>query len=131
MTACVLGPLFAAAIGVGGGTWLRLSAAVMAGLELALLAVTFLRFTASDRIELRGTARLLSTTLAPGILVRGLLLILGGVMLPLVSSDWRVSIAAAVLTLAGELTGRYLFFVSVVPKHMTTAYLPMGSEAAA
>jgi DMSO reductase anchor subunit len=93
--------------------------------------VTFLRFIASDSIELRGTARLLSTTLARAFLLRGLLLVVGGVMLPLLGGDWRVSVVTAALTLIGELTGRYLFFVSVVPKHMTTAYLPMGSEAAA
>jgi hypothetical protein len=30
----------------------------------------------------------------------------------------------------GEIVGRYLFFVSVVPKHVATAYLEIGSEAA-
>ena len=40
------------------------------------------------------------------------------------------AIPAIVLALTGELLGRYLFFVTVVPKHMTTPYLPMGSEAA-
>jgi hypothetical protein len=38
--------------------------------------------------------------------------------------------ASVVLTLGGELLGRYLFFVSVVPTHMATPYVAMGSEAA-
>jgi len=35
---------------------------------------------------------------------------------------------ALVLTLSGEAIGRYLFFVSAVPKHLAAPYL--GSEAA-
>ena len=35
---------------------------------------------------------------------------------------------AAVMAIAGEIVGRYLFFVSAVPKHLAAPYL--GSEAA-
>jgi hypothetical protein len=38
--------------------------------------------------------------------------------------------AALALALAGEIVGRYLFFVSVVAKHMATPYLEMSGEAA-
>ena len=34
----------------------------------------------------------------------------------------------AAVALAGEVMGRYLFFVSAVPKHMVAAYV--GNEAA-
>jgi hypothetical protein len=37
---------------------------------------------------------------------------------------------ALALALGGEILGRYLFFVSVVPKHMAAPYIPAGSEAA-
>jgi DMSO reductase anchor subunit len=37
---------------------------------------------------------------------------------------------AFALAFAGEVVGRYLFFVSVVPTHMATPYLELGSEAA-
>jgi len=37
---------------------------------------------------------------------------------------------ALLLALAGEIAGRYLFFVSVVPRHMAAPYLAAGSEAA-
>jgi hypothetical protein len=33
-------------------------------------------------------------------------------------------------TLASELLGRYLFFVSVVPQHQALPYVGIGSEAA-
>jgi DMSO reductase anchor subunit len=61
------------------------------------------------------------------------LLALGGIVLPLIATRESASLtmsAALALALAGESLGRYLFFVSVVPKHMTTPYLAMGSEAA-
>ncbi len=130
LTAAVLGPLFAAAVGVGNARWLAASAATLAGAQLVLLALRFIRLTASDSIELRGTARLLSTVLASRFLLRGVLLALGGIVLPLVGGGWLLAGAALTLALAGEILGRYLFFVSVVPKHMTTPYMPMGSEAA-
>jgi hypothetical protein len=38
--------------------------------------------------------------------------------------------AAILVALGGEIVGRYLFFTSVVPKHMATPYLEAGSEAA-
>ena len=102
-----------------------------------LLALRFLRLTASDRIELRGTARLLSTVLASRVVLRGVLLAFGGIVLPLVAagpespvSAGMFAIGALLLAFAGELLGRYLFFVSVVPTHMAAPYLPLASEAA-
>jgi Fe-S-cluster-containing dehydrogenase component/DMSO reductase anchor subunit len=129
-TAAVLGPAFAAAIGAGDPRRLAFAIAAGAALQALVIAVGFLRLIASDAIELRGTARLLSTTLAPPFVVRGALLVGGGIVLPLALPTWAGLEASLVLLLAGEIAGRYLFFVSVVPKHMTTPYLAMGSEAA-
>jgi hypothetical protein len=58
------------------------------------------------------------------------LLALGGVVLPLLAGSALVLWSGFALALAGEVAGRYLFFVSVVPKHMSTPYLELGSEAA-
>jgi hypothetical protein len=112
----------------------------MAGSQFLLLALRFLRCIASDSVELRGTARLLSTVLRRTFLLRGALLALGAVGLPLlvmpllVSDSGLVTVAvmvlALVLALSGEILGRYLFFVSVVPKHMAAPYLAAGNEAA-
>ena len=133
LTAAVLGALFAGAVGVGEGRAPAAAAATFAAAELLLLALRFFRLTAADSIELRGTARLLSSVLATRFLARGGLLALGGIVLPLIATpeSARLTMSAALaLALAGEILGRYLFFVSVVPKHMTTPYLAMGSEAA-
>jgi formate dehydrogenase iron-sulfur subunit len=135
LTAGILGPLFAAAIGVGQTRWLAVAAAAMAGGQFTLLALRFLRCIASDSLELRGTARLLSTVLRNTLLLRGALLAAGAVVLPLLVSGAGIGpgvvmAIALVLALAGEILGRYLFFVSVVPKHMAAPYLAAGSEAA-
>jgi hypothetical protein len=41
-----------------------------------------------------------------------------------------VGIAAFTLATAGELIGRYLFFVTAVPRHMTAGYTLAEREAA-
>jgi Fe-S-cluster-containing dehydrogenase component/DMSO reductase anchor subunit len=127
LTGALLGPLYAMAVGVGDQRWLALASAVMAGAQFLLLAVRFLRCIASDSLELKGTARLLSTVFARHLLARGALLAAGAIVLPLlVAPAWL----ALGLALAAEILGRYLFFVTVVPKHMATPYIPVANEAA-
>jgi DMSO reductase anchor subunit len=135
LTAGILGPLFAAAVGAGQTRWLAVVAATMAGGQFLLLAVRFLRCIASDSPELEGTARLLSTVLRTALLARGALLAFGAVALPLLVSGSGaapvfVMVLALALSVGAELLGRYLFFVSVVPKHMAAPYVTVGSEAA-
>src|SRR5690606_27298502 len=86
LTAAVLGPLFAAAIGAGHTSWLTGAAVTIGGGQLLLLAARFFRLIASDSIELRGTARLLSTTLASRFVLRGALLVVGAMVLPLAAA---------------------------------------------
>jgi hypothetical protein len=57
------------------------------------------------------------------------LLILGGIILPLQSRSMAGLTSALALAFCGEILGRYLFFVSVVPKNMAASYL--GSHKAA
>jgi DMSO reductase anchor subunit len=134
LTAGTLGPLLAAAVSATSGErsvrWLALAAAAMAGAQLALIALRFFRLVAAGSIELQGSARLLSTTLRSRFLARGALLAIGGIMFPLLAQGAFLLWVAFVIALAGELLGRYLFFVSVVPKHMAAPYLELGSEAA-
>jgi formate dehydrogenase iron-sulfur subunit len=73
---------------------------------------------------------LLSTTLAPALQLRAVLLICGGIVLPMLSHSRIGASIALVAALAGELLGRYLFFVSVVPKNMAATYLVAGKKAA-
>jgi DMSO reductase iron-sulfur subunit len=127
LTGALLGPLFAAAVGVGDPKWLAIASASMAGAQFVLLAVRFLRCIASDSLELKGTARLLSTVFARHLVIRGALLATGAIVLPLLVAPALIALACAI---GAEILGRYLFFVSVVPKHMATPYVPVESEAA-
>jgi DMSO reductase anchor subunit len=127
LTGALLGPLFAMAVAVGDPTWLAIASATMAGAQFVLLAVRFLRCIASDSLELKGTARLLSTVFAKHLVARGVLLAAGAIVLPLLDAPAALALA---LAFGAEVLGRYLFFVSVVPKHMATPYIPVESEAA-
>ena len=128
LTAATLGPLFVAAIGAGEPRLLAVVAASMAATQLMALALRFFRLSASDTVELRASGTLLATTFASRFVLRGALLVLGAIALPLVSSHPAVLAAALAAALAAETLGRYLFFVCAVPKHLTAPYL--GSEAA-
>jgi DMSO reductase anchor subunit/ferredoxin len=128
LTAATLGPLFAAAAGAGEARWLAVAAATMAGAALVVLALRFFRLSASDGIELQASARLLSTTLATRLILRGTLLALGAIAVPLFTVHPVALWLSLALVLGGETLGRYLFFVSAVPKHMAAPYV--GSEAA-
>jgi len=127
LTGALLGPLFAMAVTVGDPKWLAIASATMAGAQFVLLAVRFLRCIASDSLELKGTARLLSTVFAKHLVARGVLLAVGAIVLPLIVAPAAIALALAV---GAEILGRYLFFVSVVPKHMAAPYIPVESEAA-
>lgn len=129
LTALLLGPLFVASLGVPG-RWLLLAPVAGASAALLNLAVKFLRMASSDEFELKASSLLLSTVLASRLLIRGALLVIGGIALPLFSST-RLGICFALVTaMAGEILGRYLFFVSVVPKNMAGSYLSSRKEAA-
>jgi formate dehydrogenase iron-sulfur subunit len=138
-TSALLGPLFAAVIGAGDTRWLAPAAAAMGVAIAVVLALRFLRLIASENLELKGTARLLSTVLRRHLVMRGALLAVGGVVMPLLvaSRGDLTTLSSAVamgtallLAMGGEILGRYLFFVSVVPRQMAAAYLPAAREAA-
>ena len=78
------------------------------------------------------------------LLLRGVLLALGAVALPLLAARPQLltpnaptgsmagaamMVAALALATMAEIVGRYLFFVSVVPKHLAAPYIASASEA--
>ncbi|HEV8395662.1 MAG TPA: DmsC/YnfH family molybdoenzyme membrane anchor subunit [Vicinamibacterales bacterium] len=138
-TSALLGPLFAAVIGAGETRWMAPAAAAMGVAIAVVLALRFLRLIASEALELKGTARLLSTVLRRHLVIRGCLLAVGGVLMPLLiasrpdlaggSSALLIGVSLA-MAIGGEILGRYLFFVSVVPRQMAAAYLSAAREAA-
>jgi len=128
LTALTLGPLFVAAVGAGSSRWLGVAAASMAGSQLVVIALKLFRMSGGDTVELQASSRLLATTLRRPFIARGVMLALGGVALPLFTSNHVALWVAAALAIGAETAGRYLFFVSAVPKHASAPYL--GSEAA-
>jgi Fe-S-cluster-containing dehydrogenase component/DMSO reductase anchor subunit len=128
LTALTLGPLFAAATGARSTRALAVGAAVMAGLQFIVLATKYFNLSGGDTIELRTSATLLATRFRWHLIARGVLLALGAIALPLFTSQPMVIWIAFAFALTSETIGRYLFFVSAVPKHLAAPYL--GSEAA-
>jgi formate dehydrogenase iron-sulfur subunit len=129
LTGALLGPLFAVSIGAVQGRLLMLIGVVAASAQLLNQALRFLWLIGSDSFELQASARLLSTKLARHLLLRSALLLVGGIALPL-SGSYLTRFAALPLALAGEILGRYLFYVSVVPKNMAAPYLAAREHAA-
>ena len=128
LTALTLGPLFAAATVADSPRWLAVAAATAAGTQFVVLALKFFNLSGAETIEAKASSRLLTTTFRRVFITRGILLALGAIALPLFTSQPVVLWLALGLALAAETIGRYLFFVSAVPKHLVAPYL--GSEAA-
>ena len=131
LTALLLGPLFVAALNSSPADrwWLARAAAAGAAGQLFTIALKFLWLSRSEHFELRESGLLLSGRLKNVFLIRLALLIAGGIVLPLATNSPAGALAALCLALIGELAGRYLFFVSVVPKSIASAFLAMGTAA--
>lgn len=124
-TSLLLGPSFVAAMGVSHAPWIGWTAAAGGSAQLITQTLKFLWFSQSDQFELRGAARLLSGRLRHAFLLRLATLIVAGIVLPITGP----ALAGFPLALAGELLGRWLFFVSVVPKNIAAAF-PTSRRAA-
>jgi DMSO reductase anchor subunit len=119
-TALLLGPLFARAMG-HDATW-TVWAAVAGGLaQLATQALKFAWLAQSETFELRASGLLLSGRLRAWMLARLAVLVAVSVAAPLFSQQ-AACVAILALALAGEWLGRWLFFVSVVPKNIAAAF---------
>jgi formate dehydrogenase iron-sulfur subunit len=81
----------------------------------------------SQQHELQSTGQLLSTVLSKHLILRFISLSVGILLLVAADQPWA-HVAGALLLVAGEFVGRYLFFVSVVPTNMATGFL--AQEAA-
>jgi DMSO reductase anchor subunit len=127
-TALLLGPLFVRAMNVSQPSWTMWAAVAGAVAQLFTQTLKFLWLSHSEQFELRSSARLLSGRLRSQFLARLAILIAAGIILPLVSGTRMATVGAILLALAGEWMGRWLFFVSVVPKNMAAAFI--AKEAA-
>jgi Fe-S-cluster-containing dehydrogenase component/DMSO reductase anchor subunit len=128
-TAAVLGPLLAVAAGAASPRQLAPVAAALATGQLAMVFCRFRRLSVATLAELRKSAQLLRTELRHRFIVRAVLLMAGGIALPLLAAGPRGSLVALGLVLAGETIDRYLFFASAVPRHMASPYVQIASAA--
>jgi DMSO reductase anchor subunit len=83
----------------------------------------------SGGFEGRASATLLFRRLRRPVLIRTALLLAGGVALPIASGSTWSAVLALLLALAGEIAGRWLFFVSVVPKSIAATFARSGRAA--
>lgn len=123
LTAALLGTSLAANMRLGGRQWLVTAVIVAASLQLLTLALKFLWLVGSETFELKASAKLLSRQLRSLLIMRSTLLVLGGIVLPLYSAGVGFLATGLAAAFFGEIVGRYLFFVSVVPKNMAASYL--------
>lgn len=134
-TALFLGPLFMRALLAHtldgpAPAWLGLAAAGGASAQLIAQSLKFLWLSRSEAFELRASSLLLSGRLRNLFLTRLGVLVVAGLLMPLVATDVWVITGAFAAGLAGEWLGRYLFFVSVVPKGIAAAFTSEERTAA-
>lgn len=129
LSAAFTGPIFAALFLTDLRRPLLMLAAAAAAASLLEQIVRLLWLANSDVFEMRATARLLSMHLRRWLLLRAAGLIGATFLLTRLSSDVAWNMAALGLALALELLGRWLFFVSVVPKNMASSYLQTQEAA--
>jgi DMSO reductase anchor subunit len=127
-TGLLLGPLFVIAMG-SREAWLPWAAAAGGTAQLITQTLKFLWLARSDHFELRASSLLLSGRLRRAFLARLGLLIAAGIVLPLLATNEILAAAALIIALAGEWLGRWLFFVSVVPKNIAAAFTTAGRAA--
>ena len=123
-TALALGPLLVRAAGIHHDHAFALAAAAGASVQLTTqIAKLFWLAQNAEGSENRLSASLLIDRLRKTFLLRLALLLVGGVILPLASDNAGILAFALLLALAGELMGRWLFFVTVTPKNVASVFV--------
>jgi formate dehydrogenase iron-sulfur subunit len=121
-TALLLGPSFIHALDLRVPA-LVVNASVLGGIaQLVIQSARFLWLACSDVFELRSSSLLLAGRLRGLLATRLALLIAAGIVVPLTAASPLAIRSAFAGALAGELLGRYLFFVSVVPKNIAATF---------
>lgn len=129
-TALVLGPAFVHLVDPNVPAAVLLVSATGAVVQLAVQAGKFLWLSQSEMFELRSSSLLLAGRMRSRFVTRLAILIVAGILMPLTATAHWLTGTGFVALLAGEFLGRYLFFVSVVPKNIAAAFTT-GSRRAA
>jgi formate dehydrogenase iron-sulfur subunit len=137
-TSLLLGPMLVLSLEAHGldpsaRIWLTRAGSAGAACQLLTQALRFLWLARSEQFELRASALLLSGRLRRAFLIRLALLIAGLTSLSMsYPSGTSFSLSyplAFALALLSEWMGRWLFFVSVVPKNIAAAFTRSGRAA--
>ena len=121
-TALLLGPAFVHMLDprVPAAVWFASVAGGAA--QLIVQSGKFLWLSQSETFELRSSSMLLAGRLRAPFVTRLAILVAAGIVIPITSASPWLTRSAFVAALAGELLGRYLFFVSVVPKNIAAGF---------
>ncbi len=128
-TAFVLGPLLLRPFGFADNHALADAAVAGAVTQLVVQGLRLGWLSFSNVYELRGCAQLQLNHFREAFVIRLVSLILGGIVLPMTSALEWAAIAALTLALAGEFIGRWLFFVTVVPKNIGMSFVAGGHKS--
>jgi formate dehydrogenase iron-sulfur subunit len=123
LTACLLGPLWVRAAGLQFHNALAVFAAFAGSGQLVTQITKLLWMTGDGAAENQASSLLLLHRLRNVFLLRIGLLLAGGLVLPLTFSSPLSAIAALLIALAGELMGRWLFFVGTTPKSIASGFV--------
>jgi len=126
-TMLLLGPLFVRTMDPMDAVWLGRAAAAGGAAQLLTQVLKFLWLARSEQFELRGASLLLSGRLQHQFLTR-LFILVAAIVLSLMPGI--LAAAGLPIALGGELVGRWLFFVGVVPKNIAAAFTAPGRVAA-
>ena len=126
-TALLLGSLFMHVMSPDQ-IWIGWAAVAGGAAQLITQTLKFLWMSQSDTFELRASSLLLSGQVRRQFLIR-LGILVSVIALALGTSSTLEAAAALAVAFAGEVLGRWLFFVSVVPKNMAAAFTTGGRAA--
>lgn len=121
-TALFLGPAFIRALNPAIPSAIVFASIAGAAAQLVVQTAKFLWLSRSETFELRSSALLLAGRLRALFALRLAILIAAGILIPATAVGPPLIRAAFLTALLGELLGRYLFFVSVVPKNIAAAF---------
>jgi DMSO reductase iron-sulfur subunit len=121
-TALLLGPAFVRLLDPRVPEAVLLASVAGGAAQLIVQSGKFLWLSQSEMFELRSSSVLLAGRLRALFVTRLLILIAAGIVIPMTGASPSLMGIAFVAALGGELLGRWLFFVSVVPKNIAAAF---------
>jgi DMSO reductase anchor subunit len=129
LTAGLLGPLLVRASGLQLQSTLAFAAVFAASAQLVTQVTRLLWMAGDEAAENKASSALLLHRLRTTFLTRLALLLAGGVVLPLIGGSQWMCVGALVLSLTGELAGRWLFFVGTTPKNIASGFIATEKAA--